>query len=83
MLIIGTHFFAWGSALTPHAMRCGRCGAKVPFIVKQGMRFITLFFIIPVIPISGLKRLVQCVSCWTRYAGYEPGLESGGAAAVS
>jgi hypothetical protein len=31
------------------------------------MRFITLFFIIPLIPISGIRELLQCPTCGTRY----------------
>jgi hypothetical protein len=67
MLIIGTHFFTWASGYTPNSMHCGNCGTSAPFIAKKGMRFITLFFIIPVIPISGVKNLIQCPTCGTRY----------------
>ena len=65
--IIGTHFFSWGSQVAPEQMRCGKCGAVGNFIKKQGMLFITFFFIIPLIPISGIKNLVQCPSCRTKY----------------
>ena len=64
--IIGTHFFSWGSA-AGEQMRCGKCGTVAPFIRKQGMQFITLFFIIPIVPISGVKHLLQCPVCRTRY----------------
>ena len=67
MLIIGTHFFVWGSAQTPIQMHCGNCGAMTALVMKKGMRFITLFFVIPIIPISGVKELVQCPNCGTRY----------------
>jgi transcription elongation factor Elf1 len=67
MIIIGTHFFCWGSQRTNEAMHCGQCGAMTPFIIKKGMRFITLFFVIPIIPISGVKHLIQCPNCGTRY----------------
>ncbi|HEY0004186.1 MAG TPA: zinc-ribbon domain-containing protein [Pyrinomonadaceae bacterium] len=65
--IIGTHFFSWGSQPLPQQMRCDHCGTVGNFTLKKGMRFITLFFIIPVIPISGLKELAQCPTCGTRY----------------
>jgi len=65
--IIGTHFFSWGSQATHEQMRCGKCGSVGGFIRKQGMRFITLFFIIPVIPISGITNLVECPACRTKY----------------
>ena len=64
--IIGTHFFSWGSQ-AGEQMRCGKCGTVAQFVRKQGMRFITLFFIIPVIPISGITHLVQCPVCGTKY----------------
>ncbi|HYW73726.1 MAG TPA: hypothetical protein VE961_22070 [Pyrinomonadaceae bacterium] len=64
--IIGTHFFSWGSDAGAQ-MRCGKCGAVGTFIRKQGMRFITLFFIIPVVPISGIRHLLQCPVCGTKY----------------
>jgi hypothetical protein len=48
-------------------MRCGKCGTVGNFIRKQGMQFITLFFIIPVLPISGIKNLLQCPTCGTKY----------------
>lgn len=67
MIIIGTKFFVWGSQLADHASQCSSCGAFVPFILKKGMNFITLFFIIPVIPISGMQNMVQCPRCGTRY----------------
>ncbi len=66
-LIIGTRFFTWGSGQTENQMRCGRCGTVAHFLTKSGMRFITVFFIVPVIPISGVKNLLQCPTCGTRY----------------
>lgn len=66
-LIIGTRFITWGSGQTPQTMRCGNCSTVSQFQTKSGMRFLTLFFIIPVIPISGVKRLLQCPTCGTRY----------------
>lgn len=67
MLIIGVRFFTWGSDRTDNAMHCGQCGSMIPFTVKKGMRFITLFFIVPVIPISGIHHILQCPNCKTRY----------------
>jgi len=67
MVIIGTRFFVWGAQRMAEAAPCGQCGAVAPFIIKKGMRFITVFFIIPLIPISGINHLVQCSSCRARY----------------
>lgn len=67
MIIIGTRFFTWGRDRTAQQNRCAQCGAVSAFIVKKGMRFLTLFFIIPVFPLSGVKHLVQCPNCGARY----------------
>ncbi|MDQ2856176.1 MAG: zinc ribbon domain-containing protein [Acidobacteriota bacterium] len=65
--IIGTHFFSWGSEPVPAQMRCGHCGTVGNFTQKKGMRFITLFFIVPIVPISGVRNLMQCGTCGTKY----------------
>jgi len=67
MIIIGTKFFVWGSMLPAFASWCGQCGVEAPFIMKKGMRFITIFFVIPDIPISGISEIRQCPNCGTRY----------------
>lgn len=48
-------------------IRCSQCGALAQFTEKTGMRFITLFFIIPTIPISGAKKIIQCPNCRARF----------------
>ena len=62
-LIIGTKFISWGSKLTIQPMRCSQCNTVAPFVEKTGMRFLTLFFVIPTIPLSGKKNLVECPTC--------------------
>jgi hypothetical protein len=66
-LIIGVKFFTWGSEPTSDTMRCGSCGIVASFIKKKGMRFITLFFVIPTIPISGMQDILECPNCHARY----------------
>lgn len=66
-LIIGTRFFTWGSGQTPQPMRCSNCGTVTPFQTKSGMRVITVFFFIPIIPLSGVRSMLQCPVCKTRY----------------
>jgi hypothetical protein len=48
-------------------MHCGKCGVMANFKAKKGMRFITIFFVIPICPISGVRNIMQCPSCGTRY----------------
>jgi hypothetical protein len=66
-IIIGTDYYTWGSERTPQPIQCGTCGTLTNFIMKKGMRFVTIFFFIPVIPVSGITQLVQCPNCGTRY----------------
>jgi DNA-directed RNA polymerase subunit RPC12/RpoP len=66
-LIIGTKFFAWGSEKTIDMIRCSQCGTVAQFTEKTGMRFITLFFIIPTIPISRKNKMIECPNCKARY----------------
>lgn len=66
-LIIGTKYITWGSAKTNETIRCSNCGTLAQFIEKTGMRFITLFFVIPTIPISGTTKLIECPNCKARF----------------
>jgi DNA-directed RNA polymerase subunit RPC12/RpoP len=66
-LIIGTKYFTWGSELTPDMIRCTECGTIAQFKQKTGMRFLTLFFIVPTIPLSGKTKIIECPNCKARY----------------
>ncbi|RYX85692.1 hypothetical protein EON83_04970 [bacterium] len=67
MIIFGIKFWAWGSSTTQRIWKCWKCGFEGQFIEKKGMNFITLYFVIPTIPVSGVKTLVECPRCKTRY----------------
>ena len=67
MIVFGIKFWAWGSALTQRIWKCGKCGYEGQFVQKNGMRFITFYWVIPTIPVSGVTKLVQCPKCKTRY----------------
>ena len=67
IFIIGTRFFSWGSEPSGQTLRCSQCATVGNFVARKGMRFITLFFVVPVLPISGVKHLLQCPTCGTRY----------------
>ncbi len=65
--IIGTKYFTWGARQTTAPLRCSQCDIVAPFAEKTGMRFLTLFFIIPTIPLSGAKKLIECPNCKARF----------------
>jgi hypothetical protein len=65
--IIGTKFFTWGGQKTSDMIRCTQCGTVAQFTEKTGMRFLTLFFIVPTIPLSGKKKMIECPNCKARF----------------
>lgn len=65
--IIGTKYITWGSEKTNETIRCSQCGALTQFKEKTGMRFITLFFLLPLIPISGKTKMIECPNCKARF----------------
>jgi transcription elongation factor Elf1 len=66
-LVIGTKYITWGSQKTNETIRCSNCGTLAQFTEKTGMRFITLFFVVPTIPISGTTKLIECPNCKARF----------------
>lgn len=66
-LVIGMKFFSWGSKPTDDLIRCSQCNVVGQFVEKTGMRFLTLFFIIPTIPLSGTTKLIECPNCKARF----------------
>jgi hypothetical protein len=68
MIIYGTRYFTWGNQPTSEAWCCGNCGTVAPFRRRKGMRWFTLYFIIPVLPLSRVSHLIECPHCRTRYA---------------
>jgi hypothetical protein len=66
-LIIGTKFFTWGLGKTAETIRCSNCRMLGQFTEKTGMRFITLFFLVPTIPISGKRKMIECPNCKSQF----------------
>jgi hypothetical protein len=67
ILIAGTKFHVSGSDKTAEQHRCDRCGFFGQFVRKSGRNYITLFFVLPVIPIGKSKNMLECPNCKTRY----------------
>lgn len=66
-VLFGTRSFSWGSGQTNAPRRCDNCGVLTPFIVKKGMTFFTLYFLIPIFPVSKVKEFQQCPNCKAKY----------------
>lgn len=67
IFIIGTKFNVSGSERTAGKIRCSQCGATNQFIQKTGRNYITLFFVLPVIPIGKKQNLLECPNCKARF----------------
>ena len=78
MIFFGTKFWAWGNVLTPDVWNCSKCGHQGPFIQKKGMNFLTLYFILPIIPLSKMKNIAQCPNCKAQYENDAPHAGNGG-----
>ncbi len=67
IFIIGTKFRVSGAERTAEQHRCERCGALTQFIKKIGRNYITLFFVLPLIPIGKKQNMLECPNCQARY----------------
>ncbi len=67
ILVIGTKFHVSGSERTAETHRCERCGTRTQFIKKSGRNYITLFFVLPLIPLGKAQHLLECPNCKARY----------------
>jgi hypothetical protein len=67
ILIVGTKFHVSGSEQTAESHHCGRCGFSGQFIRKSGRNYVTLFFVLPLVPLGKAKNMLECPNCKTRY----------------
>lgn len=72
LILFGTRLLTWGSGLTQNVWRCAKCGHEGQFYEKTGRRFLTLYWIIPLFPVSGKLKMVQCPQCKTKYPDNMP-----------
>ena len=71
LFIIGTKFKVSGSERTSERHRCQRCGTLAQFFKKTGRNYITLFFVLPIIPIGKAQNMIECPNCAARYQSDE------------
>jgi len=68
ILVFGTRTFHWGRQLTAYVRTCPNCGFFGHFEQVKRLRAITLFFVVPLIPISGIRTVERCPQCHTEFA---------------
>jgi uncharacterized Zn-finger protein len=70
-LLIGNRYMTKGAGTTDEVVQCPSCGATGRFERKSGRQYLTLFFLLPVLPLGGRQTFVECPACKTRFAGPE------------
>jgi len=65
--VVGTNFRVSGSERTEKLHHCAQCGAYTQFIKKTGRNYITLFFVLPIIPLGKAQNLLECPNCQARF----------------
>jgi ribosomal protein S27AE len=67
ILLFGTRSFTWGSDRILGVRTCENCGFSGQFFAKRAIRAVTLFLVIPVLPLGRVRHLGQCPNCGARY----------------
>lgn len=67
IILFGTRYITWGDERTATVWHCPSCERDDFFIRKRGRRMLTLFFLIPTIPLGRVERFTQCPHCGARY----------------
>ena len=67
ILVFGIKTFRWGSDQTDYLRTCPQCGFYGYFVRKKAIRAVTLFFVIPVFPLSGITTVDVCPQCNTPF----------------
>jgi len=65
ILVFGTRTIRWGHDRTGYLRSCPHCGFYGYFLRKKTIRALTLFFVIPIIPLSGITIVDTCPQCHT------------------
>ena len=66
-LVVGNRYRTKSEGTTAEAMTCPSCGASGRFERKSGRQFLTLFFVLPVLPLGGAQQFVECPNCHTQF----------------
>jgi RNase P subunit RPR2 len=67
-LVVGNRYRTRSEGTTYDVVRCPNCGTTGRFEKKSGRQWLTLFFVLPVVPLGGRRSFVECPSCHARFA---------------
>ena len=62
-LVVGNRFRTRHEGTTAQVITCPSCGFQSHFERKSGRQFLTLFFVLPVLPLGGRREFVECPRC--------------------
>jgi hypothetical protein len=66
-LLVGNRYRTSHEGTTDETIRCPSCGATGRFERKSGRQYLTLFFLVPVLPLGGRQTFVECPNCHARF----------------
>ena len=66
-LVVGNRYKTKGEGTTDEVVQCPNCGMVGRFERKSGRQYLTLFFLVPVLPLGGRDSYVECPRCKARF----------------
>lgn len=66
-LVAGNRYRTKREGETQETMQCPYCGHFGRFERRSGRQYLTLFLVLPVVPLGTRSEFVQCPKCRTRF----------------
>ena len=71
-LLVGNRYRTTSEGTTPEVRTCPSCGARAQFDRKRRRQYLTLFFLLPVLPLGSAQEFVECPNCHTQFQATDP-----------
>jgi hypothetical protein len=66
-LVAGNKRVSKDAGSTEQAIQCPNCGTVARFGRRTERQYLTLFFVLPVVPLGGANTVVECPTCHARF----------------
>jgi predicted RNA-binding Zn-ribbon protein involved in translation (DUF1610 family) len=66
-VVMGNKFRATSEGPTEHVVQCPNCGMTGRLERKTGRQYLTLFFVLPVLPIGPKQSFAECPNCGAQF----------------
>jgi predicted RNA-binding Zn-ribbon protein involved in translation (DUF1610 family) len=67
-IVAGNKFRSTSEGPTDHVVQCPNCGTSGRLERKTGRQYLTLFFVLPVLPIGPKRSFVECPNCGAQFS---------------